>query len=164
MSPDPSVRLLAVDLGLRLGWAAFGAEGRLVAYGSRHFASRTALRKAVPAILSAFPALDRIVVEGGGDLALPWEREAGRRGLAVVRVPSETWRAALLPARDRRTGREAKLAAGRKAREIIRRSGAKRPTSLRHDAAEAVLIGTWAVSAPRAGGGAAPRGAPSGPS
>ena len=31
------------------------------------------------------------------------------------------------------------------ARQVIEWSGARRPTSLRHDAAEAILVGLWAV-------------------
>ena len=38
-----------------------------------------------------------------------------------------------------------KQAADGLAREIIEEHGAKRPTSLRHDAAEAILVGYWAV-------------------
>jgi hypothetical protein len=139
------VRLLAIDLGLRCGWAAFETLGRLVAYGSRHFGSRTTLRKAVPRILEAFPHLARIVVEGGGDLFVPWQKEAARRGIPVTQVMGEEWRQALLLPHQRRSGAEAKAAADRLARDVIERCGAKRPTSLRHDAAEAILVGTWAA-------------------
>ena len=139
------VRLLAVDLGLRCGWAAYASSGLLVAYGSRHFATLTVLRKAVPRILGGFPDLATLVIEGGGDLAVPWEKEAGRRGVVVIRVAGETWRREVLYPRQRRTGKEAKAAADQLARDVIERSGAKRPTSLRHDAAEAILVGAWAV-------------------
>jgi hypothetical protein len=140
------VRLLAVDLGLRCGWASFAAQGRLVAYGSRHFGSRTMLRKAIPRILGQYPGLSRLVVEGGGDLFVPWEKEARRRGVGVTQVMGEEWRKALLLPHQRRQGAQAKAAADGLARELIERSGAKRPTSLRHDAAEAILVGAWAAS------------------
>ena len=39
----------------------------------------------------------------------------------------------------------AKRNAGELARRVIRGSGAAGPTSLRHDAAEAVLVGLWGV-------------------
>lgn len=139
-----AVRLLAVDLGLRSGWAAFDGAGRLLAYGSRHFGTRAALRKAVPQILAQVPQVLRLVVEGGGDLFVPWEKEAARRGIAVRQVMGEEWRASLLPPSARRTGEDAKTAAEELARKVIERSGAKRPTSLRHDAAEAILVGVWA--------------------
>jgi hypothetical protein len=143
MSAD--VRLLAVDLGLRCGWATFDGEGRLLAYGSRHFGTRTALRKAIPRILGEHPRLELLVVEGGGDLFVPWEKEARRRGIGVKQVMGEEWRHRILLPRQQASGRDAKAAADLVAREVIERSGAKRPTSLRHDAAEAILVGTWAA-------------------
>jgi hypothetical protein len=147
MTPD--ARLLAIDLGLRCGWAAFAGDGRLLAYGSRHFGSRATLRKAVPQILALYPSLALLVVEGGGDLFVPWEKEAARRGLAVKQVSGEDWRKSILLPWQRRTGKDAKAAADGVAREVIERSGAKRPTSLRHDAAEAILVGAWAATSLR---------------
>jgi hypothetical protein len=144
MSDD--ARLLAVDLGLRCGWATFDAEGRLLAYGSRHFGNRTALRKAIPRILGEHPGLEALVIEGGGDLFIPWEKEAARRGIPVTQVMGEEWRRQTLLPRQRTSGRDAKDAADGLARDVIERSGAKRPTSLRHDAAEAILVGTWFTS------------------
>lgn len=139
------VRLLAIDLGLRSGWAAFAAGGRLLGYGSRHFGSRGTLRKAVPRLLADYPALATLVVEGGGDLAAPWEKEAERRGIAFRQVHGETWRASTLKPSERRSGEDAKAAADALARAAIVRAGAPRPTSLRHDAAEAILVGLWAA-------------------
>lgn len=146
MCPDPreEVRLLAVDLGLRCGWAAFDERGRLLAYGSRHFGNRGILRKAVPQILGQYPKLRRLVVEGGGELFIPWQKEAERRDVAVRQVMGEVWRRELLTPSQQRSGPVAKDAADQIAREVIERSGAKRPTSLRHDAAEAILVGVWA--------------------
>jgi hypothetical protein len=143
------VRVLAIDLGLRCGWATFGGDGRLIAYGSRHFGNRTALRKAIPQILDEYPDLERLVVEGGGDLFVPWEKEANRRGIVLHQVMGEEWRRRILLPRDRNSGKDAKAAADGAAREVIERSGAKRPTSLRHDAAEAILVGTWAATSLR---------------
>jgi len=142
------VRLLAIDLGLRCGWAAFTESGRLLGYGSRHFGNREALRKAIPQILSQYPTLARLVVEGGGDLYIPWRKEALHRGLRVQQVMGEVWRETILMPSQRRTGADAKAAADRVAREVIERSGARRPTSLRHDAAEAILVGVWASRQP----------------
>jgi len=140
------VRLLAIDLGLRCGWASFNQEGRLLAYGSRHFGNRTTLRKAIPQILDEHPRLELLVIEGGGDLFVPWEKEAERRGIDVKQVMGEEWRRQILLPRDRTSGKDAKEAADGAAREVIERSGARRPTSLRHDAAEAILVGRWAIS------------------
>lgn len=141
-----TVRLLAVDLGLRCGWASFDAGGRLIAYGSRHFGTRTMLRKAIPRILDDHSQLALLVVEGGGDLFVPWQKEAARRGIPVKQVMGEDWRKTILLPRQRRNGEGAKAAAEVVVREVIERSGAKRPTSLRHDAAEAILVGAWATT------------------
>jgi hypothetical protein len=138
--------LLSIDLGLRCGWATFDGEGRLIAYGSRHFGNRTALRKAIPQILDEFPQLRCIVIEGGGDLFVPWQKEAIRRGIDVRQVMGEEWRRQILLPRQQTNGKDAKAAADGAAREVIERAGAKRPTSLRHDAAEAILVGTWFTS------------------
>lgn len=147
MKPEERLdaRLLAIDLGLRCGWAAFGSSGRLLGYGSRHFGTRAALRRAAAMILDDYPGLATLVIEGGGDLAAPWRKEAARRGLAFRQVHGETWRLATLAPSKRRSGEAAKAAADGLARAAIERAGAPRPTSLRHDAAEAILVGLWAL-------------------
>jgi hypothetical protein len=83
------------------------------------------------------------VLEGGGPIADAWEAEAAKRDLQVIRVSAEEWRAVFLLPREQRSGTQAKEAAGRLARDVIEWSSARRPTSLRHDAAEAILIGMW---------------------
>ncbi|MFP2904470.1 hypothetical protein ACLESD_05320, partial [Pyxidicoccus sp. 3LFB2] len=71
--------------------------------------------------------------------------EAARRALPVLRVAAEDWREKLLYAREQRSGSLAKDAADVLARKVIGWSGAAKPTSLKHDAAEAILLGLWAV-------------------
>jgi len=142
--PDAAT-LLAVDLGLRTGLALYGGDGRLRWYRSRHFGTPAGLRRAVHRLLGELPDLAWIVLEGGGPLAEVWAREAQRRGVAVRRTCAEQWRAELLYPREHRNGTRAKRSAGELARRVIDWSDARRPTSLRHDAAEAILIGLWAV-------------------
>ncbi|HEX8906689.1 MAG TPA: hypothetical protein VF771_17695 [Longimicrobiaceae bacterium] len=137
--------LLAVDLGVRTGLALFGGDGRLLRYGSQNFGSAARLRRALPALLDAERDLAWVVIEGGGPLADAWEREAARRHVAVRRIGAEEWRRALLYPREQRSGVQAKTTADGLARRIIEWSGAPRPTSLRHDAAEAILVGFWGV-------------------
>lgn len=137
--------LLAVDLGVRTGLAVFGGDGRLVRYRSQNFGSASRLKRAVPAVLDGERDLRRLVIEGGGPLADAWEREAARREVVVRRIGAEEWRRALLYPREQRTGVQAKSTADGLARRIIDWSGAPRPTSLRHDAAEAILVGFWGV-------------------
>lgn len=137
--------LLAVDLGLRAGLALYGDDGRLRWYRSQNFGALSRLRRAAYNLLHEPSDLQWLVIEGGGPLAEIWQKEATRRGIQVIQTSAETWRQQLLYPRQQRTGVDAKQHADRLARSIIDWSGAPRPTSLRHDAAEAILIGLWGV-------------------
>ena len=137
--------LLAVDVGVRTGFAAFGDDGRLRWYRSQNFGSAARLRRALPGIMDAEPRLERLVLEGGGPVTDAWRHEAARRHLDVRTVSAESWRALFLLPREQRSGAQAKLVADRLARRVIAWSGAPRPTSLRHDAAEAIMVGLWGV-------------------
>lgn len=134
--------LLAVDLGLKSGIAQYGADGRLLKYRSTNFGSLSRLRKAVPGILKSLGPVSHVVVEGDRALGEIWQKSAGNR---FQWVSPEQWRGRLLLSRKQRSGKAAKDEADVLARKIIVWSGLKRPTSLRHDAAEAILIGLWAV-------------------
>jgi hypothetical protein len=131
-----------VDLGLRTGLAAYGDDGRLRWYRSQHFGAAASLRRAVPSLLDG---VSHLVIEGGGSLANAWSEEAATRGIEVRWVSAETWRATFLYPREQRSGERAKRSAEDLARRVIEWSGARRPTSLRHDAAEAILVGLWGV-------------------
>lgn len=137
--------LLAVDLGLRTGLALFDRSGQLRWYRSQNFGSKARLKRAAYGLLRDVPDLAWVVVEGGGDLAAVWAREAERRQAQVVQIQASTWRRRLLLPRDRRDGATAKARADELARHAIEALGADRPTSLRHDAAEAILVGVWGL-------------------
>jgi hypothetical protein len=137
--------LLAVDLGLRTGLALFGQDGRLRWYRSQHYGTRAALRRGVHGLLGAIPDLAWLVLEGGGPIADIWVREGQRRGLSVRQISAEDWRGRFLRPRDQQGRERPKAIADDLARRVIEWSGAARPTSLRHDAAEAILIGLWGV-------------------
>lgn len=139
---SPAGGLLAVDLGLRTGLALYERDGRLHWYRSHNFGAAARLRRAVPALLDG---VTHLVIEGGGALAPFWMDEAARLGVEVRAVTAETWRRAFLYPREQRSGQRAKRTADALARRVIDWSGARRPTSLRHDAAEAILIGLWDV-------------------
>ena len=139
--------LLAVDLGLTTGLALFGTDGRLRWYRSQHFANATALRQAIHRILGEIPGLAQICVEGGGNLLSAWTHEAKKRGIPVRTVAAETWRAQLIYARDRRSGRQAKRKARELARRVIAWSGARQVRAPAEDASEAILVGLWGVLA-----------------
>lgn len=137
--------LLAVDLGLRSGLALYGDDGRLRWYRSTNFGSTARLRRGIPGVLSAIPDLELLVAEGDRRLFEIWEREAARREASARLTRAEAWRPRLLLAREQRSGSAAKRNADPLARAVIEWSGLPRPTSLRHDAAEAILIGLWGV-------------------
>ncbi len=137
--------LLAVDAGLRTGLALYGNDGRLIWYRSQHLGSPAALKRKVYSLLNELDHLEWIVVEGGGPLASIWEKEALRRGVSFKITSAETWRDLLFYKRQQRSGKEAKHYADDAARKVIEWSNVAKPTSLRHDAAEAILVGLWGV-------------------
>ena len=136
--------ILAVDLGLRTGVALFGPDGRLVRYRSQNYGTVTRLKRAAFGEIAGVEDLTALAVEGDAALARVWAKVAEKRGAEVFTIQAPTWRKVLLPERDRRTGADAKRAADKLARRVIEASGLSRPTSLRHDAAEAICIGLWA--------------------
>ena len=135
--------LLAVDVGIRTGLAVFRDDGRLIWYRSQNFGAAARLKRAIPALLhDAFdPAY--VVLEGGGPLVEHWTTLSERHGARVLRVSAEEWRSFFLLPREQRSGEQAKRGADGVARRVIEWSNAPRPTALRHDAAEAILIGVW---------------------
>ena len=137
--------LLAVDLGIKTGLALYGHDGKLCWYRSKNYGTPATLKRGINNMLNSLPDLSLMVLEGGGTLALIWEREAGRRKIPVRTINAEQWRRKLLYPREQTSGLQAKHHADHIARKVILWSGLSRPTSLRHDAAEAILIGLWAV-------------------
>lgn len=137
--------LLAVDLGVRTGLALYGRDGRLAWARSKNFGTTSRLRRGARGLLEEVPDLEWLVLEGGGRLAEIWEREARQRGIGVIRVSAEQWRREFLTPRQRAGSRLAKKSAGILARRVIQERGRAGPTALRHDAAEAVLVGLWGL-------------------
>ncbi|NCD23974.1 MAG: hypothetical protein EOL86_00070 [Deltaproteobacteria bacterium] len=138
--------LLAVDAGLRTGLALFDRDGRLAWCRSHNLGTPARLKKAAARILFELPDLEFLVVEGGGRLAAIWEHAATRRYIPCLVVQADTWRGAFLLPRERVGGQEAKAAACRLVARLLRDEDRLLPTAPRHDAAEAVLIGSWAVA------------------
>jgi len=137
--------LLAIDMGLRTGLALYAKDGRLAWYRSQNFGSPARLKRGAYSILNDLPDVTHVVIEGGGHLADIWEKESIRRGIEVIRIRAEVWREKLLYPRQQRSGAQAKRTADEVARRVIDWFSAPKPTSLRHDAAEAILVGLWAV-------------------
>lgn len=137
--------LLAIDLGVRTGLAVYGDDGRLRTYRSHNFGSAARLKRGAIRVLDELPELAWLVLEGGGTLAEIWTRAAERHALPVRQIAAEDWRTRLFFPRQHRDTTHAKRSADELARRVIAWSGAAKPTSLRHDAAEAILLGLWGV-------------------
>jgi hypothetical protein len=101
------------------------------------------LKRAVNGFLREIDDLNRLVIEGGGDILDIWVKIARRRKLKVKVVAAEKWREKLMYIRERRSGVQAKKFADGLARQVIVWSEAPKPMSLRHDTAEAILVGLW---------------------
>lgn len=137
--------LLAVDLGLKAGLACYGPDGRLAWYRSTSFGTFTRLKRGIPSVLDEVPGLSLLALEGDRHMAELWSKLAEKRGARTLIVRPEQWRERLLLPRQRRSGADAKQTALSVARQVIEESGAKRPTSLNDDVAEAILIGRYGV-------------------
>ncbi len=137
--------MLAVDLGLKTGLALFSDEPRLIWYRSQNYGSAERLKRAAYSVIHDMPDLSYIVIEGGGVLARPWALQAAKHDVEVLMVSAHEWRAALLKKQDQGPTKRAKRSAESLAPKVIDALGGKRPTSLRHDAAEAILVGLWAM-------------------
>lgn len=143
-APKPPPTLLAIDLGLRTGLAVFSREGRLLRYRSTHFPDIGTLKRALPRVLTEAPGLAVLVCEGDRHLASIWSHRLPP-DTQTLWLAAEDWRVDLLTASEQRDGPTAKQTAELRAREVIAHAGLPRPKSLRHDAAEAILIGLWAT-------------------
>jgi hypothetical protein len=136
--------LLAVDLGLRTGWAVYDGQGHLIRFESRHFGNRGRLRTGVSRVVRTLPAeIDIVVAEGDAKLGHLWFE--CREHWETELVSAETWRQDLLWQRQRRSGAIAKASALELAACIIREDACGWSNRLNDDTAEAILLGYWAV-------------------
>lgn len=141
----PTGYLLAVDVGLHTGLAFFDETTRLHWYRSHHLANPQKLKKIIAKLLRTPPGPTHIYLEGGGQLADLWTREADKLSIAVRQIQAEQWRKRLFFPRQYPNGSRAKREAREVARRIITECGGKKPTHLRHDTAEAILIGLFGL-------------------
>lgn len=139
--------LLAVDVGLHTGLALFSEEARLLWYRSHHISSPTKLKKVIGKLLREEPRPSHLLLEGGGPLAELWLNEAEKLAIKATQIHAQQWRERLFYARQHRSGAQAKKEADGLARQVIEQLGGKKPTSLRHDTAEAILIGLFGLLA-----------------
>lgn len=137
--------LLAVDAGLHTGLALYGRDARLLWYRSHHLADQQKLKRLIAKLLRDTPAPTHIYLEGGGPVAELWRREALKLGRFFVQLQADHWRPRLFYARQHPSGRVAKQQALEMATRVIDLVGQKKPTGLRHDTAEAILVGLYGL-------------------
>lgn len=137
--------LLGVDLGLRTGLALYSDEGKLLFTRCRQLKSNRALKSAVHAWLKECDDLAFVFVEGDKRLGDIWQKEANKLRADTFRVAPETWRPHFFYPREMSDKHRAKEHAERYAALAIEKLAVQKPTSLRTDAAEAILIGLYGL-------------------
>lgn len=136
--------LLAIDLGVKTGWASYSQSGKLLDYGSHNYGNASRLKKAVYPLLTNFDGLHYLVIEGGGKLTKYWVKVARQLDIEVTQTHAHAWRKDLFRQKNMTNTKHMKQHAEEKAREIIEDAGLSQPKRLKHDAAEAIMIGYWA--------------------
>ena len=142
---DKGKHLLAVDAGLHTGLALYARNGRLLWYRSHHLGDQNKLKRLIASLLRRHPLPTHIYLEGGGPVAELWQREAVKLGRLFVQLHADQWRGRLFYARQHPSGRIAKQQALEMAISVIDLLGQKKPTGLRHDTAEAILVGLYGL-------------------
>lgn len=140
-----AAHLLAVDAGLHTGLALYNRGSQLLWYRSHHLADQQKLKRLIATLLRSTPQPTHIYLEGGGPLAELWQRETAKAGRIFVQLQANRWREQLFYARQHSSGRIAKQQALLLAGRVIDHLGHKKPTGLRHDTAEAILIGLYGL-------------------
>ncbi len=141
----PAEHLLAVDVGLHTGLALYSPDPKLLWYRSHHLSSPAKLKKVIGKLLREPPRPTHLLLEGGGPLAELWLHEAEKLAIQAKQIHAQQWRETLFFARQHRSSSQAKKQADGLARQVIDQLGGKKPTSLRHDTAEAILVGLYGV-------------------
>lgn len=137
--------LLAVDLGVKTGLALYNSDNQLLWYKSQNYGNKSRLRQDIHNLMNQHHDLSYLVIEGGGALCDLWMKEADKRRIPCLRIYAEEWRKKFFFRKEMTNGDVAKKNASELARKVIKLTGGKNPTSLVHDAAEAILIGLWGL-------------------
>ncbi len=123
----------------------FNSNADLLWYKSQNFGNKARLRKAIPWILKQEDEIDYIVIEGGGPLRKLWDTQLEKRNINIMHIMAEDWRRELLFNREQRKGKKAKKFAIQFAENFLMKIGSKKTSELNVNAAEAILIGIWAM-------------------
>ena len=137
--------LLAIDVGMKAGFAWFDENGTLIRARSTRFAKRMTLKRALPSILTEIEGVAEVVLEGQGEIADIFRKGIQRTSLPVLQFSAEEWREDMLLPRERRSGQQAKAVAEAMALKIAHDCGNPPKCAYDDDAAEAVLFGLWYI-------------------
>ena len=157
--PPHTPLLVALDLGLRFGWAFYTQRGTLIGYGSHHCSGRVQLKKCAYTLIQTLPPESELWIEGGGALLKFWTKPAVKRNLVIHTFHAHQWRKICFDLHSSTlsslSSKEAKLKAIEKAKNLIELQSQqnqkrhlqkiKKTSTLRHDTAEAILMGWWAL-------------------
>jgi 3',5'-cyclic AMP phosphodiesterase CpdA len=141
-------RLLAVDLGLRTATAVLDGSGEILQVDDWRFTDLPHLEGALEGILLNYN-ITHVVVEGADmKLVRIWRKAVAKYELPYARVVAEDWREALLLPKERKNKQVAKDAAVLIAKQFWNKKLDHNGSSakLTKDAAEAVLVGLYALS------------------
>jgi hypothetical protein len=137
--------LMSVDLGVKTGVAFFNSQGKLLWHKSQNFGNKVRLKKGIPYLLETEDPVDYLIIEGGGPLVKIWDNVLIKRNIEVIHIMADEWRHELLFNREQRSGKQAKEMALRYARNVVDNMGLKKIAVVNNDAAEAILIGLYAM-------------------
>ena len=135
--------LLAIDVGMKAGFAWFDENGMLIRARSTRFAKRITLKRALPSILTEIEGVTEVALEGQGEIADIFRKGIQHAALPVLHFSAEKWREDMLLPRERRSGQQAKATAEAMALKIAHECGNPPKCAYDDDAAEAVLFGLW---------------------
>lgn len=140
-----SPHLLSIDLGLRFGWSCYDSEYKLIGYGSHHCGQANKLQTIAYKALKSLPTGSHLIVEGNSELYKHWQKNAQKHQINLRQIYAEQWRKDCLSLKEQSDAKSAKEAAIKLAKHLIKRQSGQGAHSLRHDAAEACLMGWWGL-------------------
>ncbi|CAJ1950814.1 unnamed protein product [Cylindrotheca closterium] len=150
--------LLAVDLGLKTGFALFNKQGQLLRY-EQHLFHKDKLDEEIKTIVDGWESdmqaieaigseepltVTKIAVEGG-DIAILNAWESATKDVSITRISPEEWRFHLLSEKERTSGATSKAAARLIARQVVSDFGimGNHQGKFKTDVAEAVVLGFY---------------------
>jgi hypothetical protein len=138
--------LLAVDLGLRTGTAVLDRNGTVLAVDTWRFHDQESLTEGLTEILSTHN-ITHVVIEGEDrKLFYIWRRAIEKfDGVQLARVVADDWRRMLLSKKEMRDARKAKKCSRSHCETMLKHNDELRAKKLSADAAEALLVGCYAV-------------------